>query len=99
GGGTPVEKHLAAMRDGIGRVDALLKCFGELAAPEHLPADLGAAVSRAVQLFAYDARRASVQLVSKGPPVLMVPADPLWLTDLVAHALVSALELSRDGGT
>src|SRR5438034_10766429 len=39
--GSPIEKHVAALRDGIGRVDHLLKAFGEFAAPEHLPADVG----------------------------------------------------------
>src|ERR1700760_3169212 len=56
-GGVPVEKHLTALRDGIGRVDQLLKAFGEFAAPEHTQPDLGAAASRAAHLFAYDARR------------------------------------------
>src|ERR1700674_1973512 len=35
-GGSPIEKHLAALRDGIGRVDNLLKAFGEFASPAHL---------------------------------------------------------------
>src|SRR5256885_16856995 len=65
--GAAMEKHLAALRDGIGRVDALLKAFGEFASPEHLPPDLAAAVTRALQLFAYDARRASLQISVKGP--------------------------------
>ena len=52
-GGSPVEKHLSALRDGIGKVDGLLRSFGEFAAPEHLPPDLAAATRRAVQLFAY----------------------------------------------
>jgi signal transduction histidine kinase len=95
----PVEKHLSALRDGIGRVDALLRAFGEFASPEHLPPDLGAAVSRAMQLFAYDARRAGVQFARKGPLALLVAADPLLLSDAVAHAAVAAIELSREGGT
>src|SRR4051812_49387949 len=41
--GSPIEKHLTALRDGIARVDHLLKGFGEFASPEHLPPDLGAA--------------------------------------------------------
>src|SRR3954452_11557555 len=53
--GSPIEKHLAALRDGIGRVDQLLRAYGEFAAPEHLAPDLGAAAQRAVQLFGYDA--------------------------------------------
>src|SRR5215468_4357471 len=51
--GSPIEKHLAAMRDGIGRVDTLLRAFGEFACPEHLPADLGAALTRSEQLLGY----------------------------------------------
>src|SRR5471030_1810775 len=58
--GVPVAKHLTALRDGIGKVDVLLKSFGEFASPEQVPPDLGAAVQRSARLFAYDARRASV---------------------------------------
>jgi C4-dicarboxylate-specific signal transduction histidine kinase len=97
-GGSPIEKHLAALRDGIGRVDHLLKAFGEFASPDHLPPDLGAAVSRALQLFAYDARRASVQLSSSGPALLMVRSESRYLSDLVAHALVACIDSVRDGG-
>src|SRR5438552_18864526 len=87
-GGSPIEKHLAALRDGIGRVDHLLKAFGEFAAPEHLPPDLGAAVQRGLQLFAYDARRAGVQVSFHGPQAMMVASEHPWLSDLVAHALI-----------
>ena len=73
--GSPIEKHVAALRDGIGRVDHLLKAFGEFAAPEHLPADVGAAVSRAEQLLAYEARRAGVHVQHRGPPALLVRSD------------------------
>ena len=97
-GGSPIEKHISAVRDGITRVDAVLKAFGEFAAPEHLPPDLGAAVSRAVQLLSYEARRASVQLAQSGPRMLMVQSEGRWLGDLVGHALVAAIELARDGG-
>ena len=97
-GGSPIEKHLKALRDGIGRVDHLLKAFGEFASPEHLPPDLGAAVSRAVQLFAYDARRAGVQLGVRVPETLLVQSEGPWLSDLVAHALVASIEAARDGG-
>ncbi|TMA24456.1 MAG: HAMP domain-containing histidine kinase [Deltaproteobacteria bacterium] len=96
---TAIDKHLTALRDGIGRVDALLKSFGEFAAPEHLPPDLPAAVARATQLFTYEARRAGVQLVTKGPATLLVSSEPRPLGDIVAHALVAAVELSREGGT
>ena len=97
-GGSPIEKHLKALRDGIGRVDHLLKAFGDFASPEHLPPDLGAAVSRAVQLLGYDARRSGVQLAVRAPDALLVQSDGRWLIDLVAHALVAAIESARDGG-
>src|SRR5437763_8962074 len=74
-GGSPVEKHLAALRDGIGRVDQLLKAFGEFVAPDHLPTDLAAATHRAVQLFAYDARRHTVQIEVRTPEPLEVASD------------------------
>jgi hypothetical protein len=96
-GSAPVEKHLAAMRDGIGRVDSLLKAFGEFAAPDYLPPDLAAAAQRAVQLFAHDARRASVQLSIKAPGALLVQSESMLLGDLVAHALVACIESAHDG--
>src|ERR1700682_1187695 len=64
---TPVQKHLTALRDGIGRVDHLLTPFGDFAAPEPLPPDLAAAARRAEQLFAYEARRAGAQMQIKAP--------------------------------
>jgi nitrogen fixation/metabolism regulation signal transduction histidine kinase len=97
-GGSPIEKHLSAMRDGIGRVDALLRSFGDFAAPQHLTPDLGAALKRAFVLFAYEARRASVQLSNSAPATLMVSSDSLYLGDLIAHALVVCIEHARDGG-
>jgi signal transduction histidine kinase len=97
-GDSPIEKHLAAMRDGIGRVDDLLRAFGEFAAAQSLPPDLGAAVRRAVQLFAYDVRRAAVKVSQRGPEALVVESSSLVLGDLVAHAFLACLELARDGG-
>jgi len=97
-GGSPIEKHIGALRDGIGRVDALLRAFGDFAAPAHLPTDLVACVSRAVRLFAYDIRRATVKVSEHGPSALVVRSDSAVLGDLVAHAFVAALELARDGG-
>ena len=93
-----VEKHILALRDGIGRVDALLRSFGEFAAPEHVPPDLVAAARRAIQLFAYDVRRATVQIEQRGPQVLMVDSDSSSLGDLVAHAVIASIEFARDGG-
>jgi C4-dicarboxylate-specific signal transduction histidine kinase len=97
-GGSPIEKHLAALREGIGRVDHLLKAFGEFASPDHLPPDLGAAALRAQQLFAYDARRSSVQVSWSGPAVLLVRSESRYLSDLIAHALVACIDSARDGG-
>jgi signal transduction histidine kinase len=96
--GTAVTKHLTALRDGIGKVDGLLKSFGEFAAPDHLPPDLAAAARRAVLLFTYDARRASVSVALEGPASQTVRSEGRWLGDLVAHALVAGIELARDGG-
>ena len=97
-GDSRVEKHILALRDGIGRVDALLRSFGEFAAPEHVPPDLAAAARRAIQLFAYDVRRATVQIEQRGPQVLMVDSDCSSLGDLVAHAMIASIEFARDGG-
>jgi signal transduction histidine kinase len=97
-GGSPIEKHVSALREGIGRVDGLLRSFGELANPAHLPPDVAAAVRRAIQLFTYDARRATVQLVQQGPAALIVKSDSAWLGDLVAHAYLASIEYAREGG-
>jgi hypothetical protein len=98
-GGSPIEKHLGAMRDGISRVDELLRAFGEFAAPGHLPPDAAAAVRRAVQLFAYDVRRATVKVSHRGPTSLVVASNTGALGDLVAHAFLACIELARDGGS
>src|SRR2546423_6098186 len=97
-GDSRVEKHIPALRDGIGRVDALLRSFGEFAVPEHLPPDLAAAARRAIQPFAYDVRRATVQIAQRGPQVLMVDSDPSVFGDLVAHAVIASIEYARVGG-
>ena len=96
--GVPVARHVAALREGIGKVDALLKSFGEFASPEQLPPDLGAAAQRTVRLFAYDGRRASVLITCNSPESLLVRSTGKWLGDLVAHALVAGVELAREGG-
>lgn len=97
-GGSPIGKHIGALKDGIGRVDHLLKAFGEFAAPEHLPADLAAALERVAQLFVYEARRASVTIQHRKPGALLVRSDSRYLGDLVAHALLACIEAARDGG-
>jgi len=96
--GSPIEKHISSLRDGIARVDALLRAFGEFATPRNLLPDLAAAARRAIQLFAYDARRATVQVEQQGPPALIVQSNSTYLGDLVAHAYVASLEHARDGG-
>src|SRR5919204_5758286 len=75
-GGTSIERHLQAVRDGIGRVDALLKAFSDLASPEHLPPDVGACIARAQLLFASEARRGSVAVMPRGPASLPGQTDP-----------------------
>jgi signal transduction histidine kinase len=97
-GSTSAEKHLAAVREGIARVDLLLRAFGEFAAPEHLPPDLAAAAVRVQHLFASEARRAGVQVAVSAPPALLVASDSRVLGDLVAHALLACIALARDGG-
>lgn len=91
------DRHLQALRDGIARVDALLKAFSDLAAPAHLAPDLGAAVSRAQLLFGLEARRGSVAVMQRGPASVSVQADPAFLCDLVCHAFLAAVALARDG--
>ena len=96
-GGAPAERHLQALRDGIARVDVLLKAFSDLASPNHLTPDLGAAVSRAQLLFGYEARRGNVAVMQSGPASVPVQADPAFLGDLVCHAFLAAVALARDG--
>ena len=96
--GSPLQRHLQSLRDGIGRVDLLLKSFGEFASPDHLQPDLGAAVARGVHLFAYEARRLNAEVDQRVPASVMVDSPSHLLGDLVAHALVAGLELARDGG-
>src|SRR5260370_27059968 len=97
-GGLPIEKHLLALRDGIGRVDALLKAFGEFAAPEHLPPDLAVAVALAIQLFGYEARRAGGQLSFHGPETLLVSCASRDLSAAVGHAPVSCIVMAPQRG-
>ena len=97
GEGAAAERHLQALRDGIARVDALLKSFSDLAAPAHLVPDLGVAISRAQLLFGFEARRGSVAVMQRGPASVPVQADPSFLCDLVCHAFLGAVALARDG--
>ena len=95
--GAPVEGHLQALRDGIGRVDAVLKAFSDLASPERLQPDVAAAVARAQLLFGFEARRGSVAVMQRGPASIPVRADPAALCEVVCHAFLAAVALARDG--
>lgn len=99
GGSAPVDRHISSMREGIGRVDALLKAFGEFAEPGHLTPDLGQAIGRALLLYTYEARRSSVTITGGRGLTLAVAAQPLALSDLVCHATMAAIALARDGGS
>ena len=96
-GVAPFERHLQALRDGIGRVDSLLKAFSDLASPWHLEADLGAAVSRAQLIFGHEARRGSVDVLQRGPASVPVQGEGGALCDLVCHAYLAGVALARDG--
>lgn len=96
--GASLERHLKALRDGIDKVDALLRAFAELADPPEVAADLGEAVARAALVLRFEARRMGVELSCSGPPSLRatVPLEPL--SDLVGHALLAFFALAREGG-
>ena len=93
----PIERHLQAMRDGIARVDALLRAFSQLAAPAHEAPDLGQAVTRALLLFTFHARRGNVQISRRGPAELAVAADGNLLDELVYHAVLWGIAVAHDG--
>jgi C4-dicarboxylate-specific signal transduction histidine kinase len=92
-----LERHIQAMRDGIARVDALLRAFSELATPPHAAADLGHALTRALLLFGFEARRSSVQIARRGPSELAVATDGPLLGELVCHAVLAGIALACDG--
>ena len=98
-GDASLERHAQALRDGISKVDALLRGFAEFATPGHIEADLGTALQRALLLFAYEARRGGGQIAeAKGPKSARVQAPGAPLVDVVAHALLAVLALARGGG-
>src|SRR5207253_3041915 len=69
------DRHLNALRDGISKVDALLRAFADLAIPAHLEPDFAAALERATLLFGYELRRGGGQLAEwKGPRSIRVDA-------------------------
>jgi C4-dicarboxylate-specific signal transduction histidine kinase len=92
-----VERHLQAMRDGIAQVDALLKAFADLAAPANLVPDLGQALTRALLLFSFEARRNSVEIVRKGPAEVRVTAPGDAVLDIVCNAVLGGIALAREG--
>jgi C4-dicarboxylate-specific signal transduction histidine kinase len=92
-----VERHLQAMRDGIAQVDALLKAFADLAAPANLVPDLGQALTRALLLFSFDARRNSVEIARKGPSEVRVAAPGELVLEIVCNAVLAGIALARDG--
>lgn len=97
-GGSPLERHLGSLRDGISKVDALLRAFGEFASTENLAPDLVAALARTLQLLGYEARRFNVEVSHTAPASLLVASDARLVNDLVGHLFVAAIELARDGG-
>jgi len=95
-----VEKHVTALRTGIGKVDALLKAFAELATPDHAEPDLAVAYERAVLLFGYELRRLGGQATPrKGPMTARVDVDGGPLGELVTHAFLAGITAARGGGT
>jgi C4-dicarboxylate-specific signal transduction histidine kinase len=92
-----VERHLQSMRGGIAQVDALLKAFADLAAPANLAPDLGQALTRALLLFAFDARRSSAEIVRRGPAEVRVAARGDILLELVCNAVLAGIALAHDG--
>jgi signal transduction histidine kinase len=92
-----VERHLQAMRDGIAQVDALLKAFADLAAPVNLLPDLGQALTRALLLFSFEARRKSVEIARKGPAEVRVAAPGGAVLEIVCNAVLAGIDLAREG--
>jgi C4-dicarboxylate-specific signal transduction histidine kinase len=92
-----VERHLHAMRDGIAQVDSLLKAFADLAAPANLTPDVGEALTRALLLFAFEARRKSVELVRRGPAEARVAAAGDVVFEIVCNAVLSGIALACEG--
>lgn len=98
GKGANLDRHFKALRDGIEKVDALLRAFSELAHPAQTAPDLAAAVARAELVLGFEARRSGVELSRSGPPALRAHAPAELLCDLVGHALLGFFALAREGG-
>jgi C4-dicarboxylate-specific signal transduction histidine kinase len=92
-----LERHIQAMRDGIARVDALLRAFSQLAAPARMAGDLGQALSSALLLFSFQARRGNVKILRHGPSEARVEADGALLDELVSNAVLLGIALAQDG--
>jgi hypothetical protein len=94
-----LDRHTTALREGIGKVDSLLRAFADLAEPAHSEPDLGAALERAQVLFGHELRRTGGQSGDwKGPRSVRVDAAASQLGDLVAHAFLAVAAAARNGG-
>jgi hypothetical protein len=96
--GRSIDSHLESMRQGIGRVDRLLRSFGEIAEPGLGSTDLGEVANRIVLVLGFEARRRRVELVYSGPASVAVPGLAAPLSDLLAHALLAFIWLASEGG-
>jgi signal transduction histidine kinase len=96
--GRSIDSHLEAMRQGIDKVDRLLRSFGDLAEPGHGASDLGEASNRVVLVLGFEARRRRVELLQSGPASVAVPGPAAPLSDLLAHALLAFIWLASEGG-
>lgn len=96
--GRSIDRHLQAMREGIGKVDLLLRSFGELAEPGQGPADLAVAAIRVLLVLGFEARRRRVEVLQSGPAALPVPGPLAPLSDLVGHGFLAFIWLANEGG-
>ena len=95
-----LNRHATALKDGIGKVDSLLKAFAELAVPTNAEPDLGAALDQALLLFGHEIRNAGAVLGErKGPRSVRVLAAGSTLSELVAHAFLAAVSVARAGAS
>lgn len=95
-----LQRHATALKEGIGKVDSLLKAFAELAVPTNAEPDLGAALDQALLLFGHEIRNAGAVLGErKGPRSVRVLAAGSTLSELVAHAFLAAVSVARAGAS
>lgn len=96
--GRGLDRHLTSMRDAVGKVDHLLRAFGDLAEAGQGACDLGSLVARVVLVLGFEARRHRVDLLHDGPRTLPVPGREGPLSDLLAQALLAFIWLANEGG-